>query len=151
MIKDSIKNFKSYVGICSAFDKALDLAIKMDENTPCGRVDVDDDLYYNVMTFIGKDKDDAVAETHNNYIDIQFILQGKEIIGYAPKERLVNTQEYDENKDIAFWQGGFEFMLLDTLDFGIYYPQDAHAPGIAVDDKPIKKVVFKIKLSVLGK
>ena len=72
------------------------------------------------------------------------VLSGKEKIGYCPIELASNTTVYDESKDNAFWQAEWEWNTLSEGDFGIYFPQDVHAPGVG--SGKIKKAVFKIKL-----
>lgn len=144
MIKDNIKNKVIYVGVSPLVKKALDIAMTLDSDTPNGHYEVCKGLFYNVIEFDGKDIDMAVGENHQRFADIQMVLSGKEKIGYSPLELACNTTEYDESKDIAFWQADWEWNTLGEGDFGIYFPQDVHAPGVG--SGKIKKAVFKIKL-----
>lgn len=144
MIKDSIKNKDIYLGVSPLVKKALEIAVTLDENTLCGHYEVCDGLFYNVMEFDGKNMDMAVGENHQRFADIQMVLWGKEYIGYCPLDRSENIAEYNSDKDIAFWKAKWEWNELNAGEFGIYFPQDVHAPGVG--SGRIKKAVFKIHL-----
>jgi len=59
------------------------------------------------------------------------------------------TTEYNPEKDIAFLGGEGDFVTLVKNSYGIFFPQDAHMPKVAVNNKPgkVKKVVMKIKIN----
>ena len=42
-----------------------------------------------------------VAEAHRKYLDIQYIVKGKEVVGYAPLEQCQLVDEFNEEKDIG--------------------------------------------------
>ena len=87
----------------------------------------------------------ALFEAHRKYIDIQFVISGEELQGYAPLSSLKIKDAYDLEKDIAFYNGDGSLFHLTPGSFAIYFPNDAHKPNLMID-KPaaLKKIVVKI-------
>ena len=89
-----------------------------------------------------KTKEEAKLETHNRFIDIQIPLSGVEVMGYTPREDLPEA-ECNADKDISFYHGLAEsFIPVKPGMFVIFFPQDAHAPGVTPDG--VKKVIVKV-------
>jgi len=86
----------------------------------------------------------AQLESHQRYIDLQYIIDGTEEIGWKSlKDGLVPTTEYDPKRDIRFYQNRPDCWLkLKAGTFAIFYPEDAHAPGVST--ATVRKVVVKI-------
>ena len=113
-----------------------------------------DNEYVNIQSYDTKDRKKCKYECHRKYIDIQFILEGEEIIEVFPVRGINETPVYDEDKDISF----FKFMgtgiknVLNKGDFLFVFPGQAHMPCVCVEHKAkVKKAVFKIPVSVLPK
>ena len=88
---------------------------------------------------------EAVLESHRKMIDIQIPLTGDETMGYSPLKELKPTP-YDETKDISFYKEcSGSFVTVKKGMFAIFFPQDAHAPGVT--PTALKKAVFKIPVS----
>ena len=87
-----------------ALRKALDFLRRPDiASLPDGRVDIDGDQVYALpQRYATILTDPPRFEHHRRYIDIQFIVTGDEVIGWAPAERMQVTEAYDPAKDIAF-------------------------------------------------
>ncbi len=114
------------------------------------RYDIDgNNLYAPVSEYLTKNEEDARYEAHQKYIDIQYVVSGKELIGIAPlsqkKEVLV---PYDATKDIEFLTVAKVVNYKATPDkFFIFFPEDAHRPGLKDgDNSPVRKVVVKVKV-----
>ncbi len=86
-------------------------------------------------------------EAHQQYIDIQIVLEGNECITWCPLSETCPITNYDTHKDITFLTGkGQRFVATQDLFF-IFFPEDAHQPGITFESpKYVKKAVFKIKI-----
>ncbi len=84
-------------------------------------------------------------EGHRKYIDIHYVVEGVERIGYALLEDMKVIHEYSEESDGFSAEGDGIFLTMKCGMFIILTPDDIHMPGIVVD-KPqlIKKVVMKI-------
>lgn len=114
-----------------------------------GRYDLGDDEFVNVMTYTNHTRAAGQYEAHINYVDIQCVLTGQELIEVAPLEELTVTQEYSKDSDCALYAGDVagEQYLMQPGRFCWVGPADAHMPGIALNDElsTVKKAVFKIK------
>ncbi len=143
MIKDSIKNIAKYRGISKNIDLAIDHIVA---NGYCvdyvegGRLD--DANYYNVCVFFGKEDYNPSFEAHLNYIDLQYVVEGKECFKYASPDTLTECLSYDQDKDIYFLDGEGEKVDVAEGEFVMFFPEDAHCGGKG--SKDIKKLVFKI-------
>ena len=49
-----------------------------------------------------------VAEAHRNYLDIQYIVKGKEVMGWADLADCLLVGEFNEAKDVGKYSGNFE-------------------------------------------
>jgi biofilm protein TabA len=90
-------------------------------------------------------KEDRSIEAHRKYIDIQFMIEGIEYLGYANKNTLQNSG-YDEEHDTEKLTGAMTFLPFHEGDFAVFFPQDAHMPGVkgSGSTKMVKKVVVKV-------
>jgi hypothetical protein len=58
------------------------------------RYDIDgDNLFAPVSEYMTKNEEDAKYEAHQKYIDIQYVVSGKELIGVAPISKRKDTIE----------------------------------------------------------
>lgn len=136
---DFFKNIDDKIAVC--MQKAKDF----DENTACGRYELTDDIYVNVMTYQPKPMSEMSIETHCRYADIQLILSGQEYMGYAPLDTLTPINEYDSAKDIRFWKGDVALLPMRKGEWALFMPDEPHAPSLSMNGGTVKKAVFKIK------
>ena len=121
-------------------------------NTPTGRYDICENIYANIEEYNTKSELDATLESHKRYVDIQFLLNGVERINYCSIDGLVELTNYSYQKDIVFYHRPkmeLNKLYLNSKNFAIFYPQDAHAPQITtmcLQDN-VKKVVVKIGIN----
>ena len=108
-----------------------------------GKYDLEDGIYIKVSDY--DTKDEPKYETHDKYVDIQYIISGEEDIEVADVLDFTPNTEYNEVKDITFGtaSGARKHMVPGT--FCILLPEDAHAPGLTGKEKcHVKKAVFKV-------
>ena len=117
------------------------------QNAAADRYDIDGDkVYAMVQEYNSKPKAEGFWESHRKYLDVQYVAAGAEHMGYAPTVRL-SPGEYQEENDFIEMAGDGEFFHLREGFFCILAPQDAHMPGMAIDQPaPVKKVVIKVLL-----
>jgi len=131
------------------FPKGLEAARASLENPPTdGRHDVDgDNIYIMVSTYTTNPiNEDRRFESHKDYIDVQLLLEGKEIIGFAPKSELTVTDPYRPDYELYGMVDEFDKVLLTNGKFAIIYPDEPHAPGLAAGEpNGVRKAVIKIK------
>ena len=147
MIIDNFENLKRYISVNKYFDKAFGYILSTDFSAlNAGRYEIDgDNIYANVDEY--ETKLVSKPEYHKKYIDIQFLVNGSEYIGYTSVENLLEKEEFNEDKDIGFGLGVVDFIKMKPKKFMILFPEDAHQPCMA-DGKPqkVKKVVVKVKV-----
>ena len=92
----------------------------------------------------GKKKEEARLEAHKKYIDIQFILDGVDTMGWRPLSHCASmVAPYDEKNDIVFFADKpLLWCPIHAGMFVIFFPGDAHAP--LVSDTEIHKVIVKV-------
>ena len=92
-----------------------------------------------------KTKEVARLEGHRVFIDIQYMVAGEELIGYAPRAHCAEISD-DVANDFQELQGTAEFQTLRPGCFAIYFPEDAHQPNIGTGaySGTIRKIVIKV-------
>ncbi|MEI6555257.1 MAG: YhcH/YjgK/YiaL family protein [Paludibacter sp.] len=146
MILDALKNAALYESVHPRFKKAFDFLLNTDlVALPLGKLELEgSDLFVNVVEIEGKSADEAKMETHNRYIDIQVPVTASETMGWIAVNQLKQTtQEYSPEKDVAFFADkATSFVNVQPYQFAIFFPEDAHQPGIAAGTH--KKVIVKV-------
>jgi biofilm protein TabA len=90
-------------------------------------------------------------EAHRAFWDLQLVLSGTELFGWAPLEDLLARSPFDESRDLGYLEGDGEFVTLSAGRFALVAPADAHMPGIAsARPSAVWKVVFKIPTGLMG-
>ena len=147
MIIDNLKNASNYYGVGQTIEKALRFLQETDFASVDSRKDYvldDKKLYAWCSKFAQKPLSEGRWETHRKYGDIHYILEGQQSFGYVYRGSLDNSEGYDEEKDLEFWQGEGNMITLNQGDFIIVFPDDGHMPDIVpVDGAMVKKVVVK--------
>ena len=86
-------------------------------------------------------------ESHNKFVDIQVMIEGEEKMGFAPLETMKVTEQYNEDKDVQILEGTGDYVTARPGSFTMFFPHDAHQPGIAIGQAcKVKKVVLKVKV-----
>jgi biofilm protein TabA len=151
MILDRIDNTRSHIGLHAGFARAFEiLADNTLSQKEDGKYAVDGEkIYYTIQRYTTKPLNEGKLEAHRKYIDIQFLLAGVELLGYAPLKGLTAAQEYNSQKDIAFFNTPKEItkVKLEPGLFCILFPDDAHLPCRQLaGPTDVRKVVIKIKI-----
>jgi YhcH/YjgK/YiaL family protein len=141
----------SYYKHKERWDKAFAFLKNSDlSNIELKRYDLDgNNLYAPLSEYMSKNEQDARYEAHKKYIDIQYVVSGKELIGIAPasmqKDILV---PYSEEKDVMFVTVSQINNFIATPDrFFIFFPDDLHRPGLKDGENlPVRKAVVKVKI-----
>lgn len=151
MIVDTLANADKYTSIHPLFAKAFEYIKSQNlAELEIGKTDVAEGLKAIVSDKAGMPAADSIAkfECHNNFIDIQLCIRGNETIGWKPRSTCQSQKgDYNAEKDVVFYSDAPDmyFNLTDS-QFAIFFPEDVHAPMIAVNDQPIKKLVMKVKI-----
>lgn len=146
MIVDHLSNAGRYAALGPRFKEAIDFLRTTDLNAlEPGRYPLAGDaLFVLVQGYHTKPQSEGFWEAHRRYIDLQFVVQGTERIGYAPLHRM-QLESYDEQRDLAVLKGEGDFLTLTDGCFMLLWPEDAHMPGLQAGQAgPVRKIVFKI-------
>lgn len=149
MIADKLQNCQLYYGCHKSFEPAFDFIKKaVAENLPAGKYEIDGkDLYASIQEF--ETKLVSKAEAHKNYIDIQFIVSGIEVMDFCDITKATPNTEYNAEKDVMFYTDSPKSgsCALEAGEYAIFFPHDVHKPGMCYDKPaPVKKIVVKIKV-----
>lgn len=148
MVFDRLKNADQYFPLGEGITKALQYLSQTDfTNLEPGKYEIDgENIFALVQTYNTKPFSAGKWEAHKKYIDIQYILSGKEKMGFTETTKVIIMEEYDEEKDYAIYKGEGNFLIADEGHFAIFFPSDVHMPGMAINiPKEVKKVVVKVK------
>ena len=116
---------------------------------PDGRTEIDGTKVYVLVQSYQTRAENAnpTFEAHQKYIDVQYLVSGKEIIGWAPLDRVSTTVPYDKEGDALLGKVSGEYTPVHMAagQLVVLYPSDAHAPGLA-DGEPnlAKKIIVKV-------
>ncbi len=151
MIIDDLSNISKYKLVHPNFEKAFEyLTTTNFESIAPGKYEIQGEAIFAMIVNdngVPMLESTAQFECHNKYIDIQYVFGGLETVGYKSRLTCVEPRgEYDDKKDVLFYEDAPDFFFkLYPGQFGIYFPDDVHAPMIG--DGNIKKVVMKIKVN----
>lgn len=152
MIFDNIKNCEMYYGLNKGFKAAFDFIKKAtEEDLPVGKYEINGtEVYGLVQEYTAKAPQDCKIEAHKNYIDIQYVVSGVEVITAFDIAKATPTSDYNPEKDIQFYEYNEKSAdcTVESGEYLILFPNDVHRPGMAVEGNavPVKKIVVKVKL-----
>ncbi|WP_144584120.1 YhcH/YjgK/YiaL family protein [Campylobacter coli] len=114
------------------------------------KIKLTEDIFALEQTYFTKNESHAFFESHRDYVDIQFIVSGKEKINFGDKDLFEIEKEYDESKDLIIYKKSnflTSSLLLNKNEIAIFYPEDVHMPGLSIaDDSYVIKTVIKCKI-----
>lgn len=148
MIIDQLRNAGSYYGLNDRITKGFQYLQHTDFlSLEAGKYEIDgDNVYAFVQHYDTKPRHEAVWEAHRLYLDLQFVVAGKEKIGYANVQNMKLIQTYNEIKDSSYYEGEGSFIVCPPGTFVLLFPEDVHLPRIWLEERrePVIKVVMKI-------
>ena len=149
MIVDSINNCGLYEKVNESFAKVFEVLKTLDENSEPGKIVIDEgNVWVNVQKIGERPPVSSMKfEEHRKFIDVHYIVHGKESFGYSNTDRLTVTIPYSDEKDIEFSEGEISKVYLSAGDFCVTYPHDAHIPSMEnLSDGVMTRAVAKIRV-----
>ena len=147
MIFDELENLAHYKGIHNHLDCAIDYLLTHDlSNYELGRYEINGDkVFFFVQENRLNQEENDEFEFHHRYLDLHFLLEGREIIQYG-YEQTELRKVYDAEKDIGFNTCNQVYpLVLDYRNFVAFLPEEAHHPnGFAGKGLTVKKCVVKV-------
>ncbi|HKN04363.1 MAG TPA: N-acetylneuraminate anomerase [Buttiauxella sp.] len=111
-----------------------------------------DTLFMNVMQFSTQPPSEKKAELHQEYIDIQVLLEGNEQISFGITGSARQCDEFHADEDYQLCSNieNPQTLTLRPGMFAVFMPNEPHKPGcVAALPEEIKKVVIKVHRSLL--
>lgn len=138
-----------YASISANLQKGFDFLTQPDLTSLAnGRHDIDgNEVFALVSEYDSKEHADCRLEAHRTYTDIQYIVSGREAIGYASLGAQKILVEFNAEKDIVFFTGDTTPLNMESGMFAVFFPQDVHRPCMQINGpEKVKKIVVKVKI-----
>ncbi len=156
MIFGSIKNLSTDRRVLpAALTRGLEYLRDTDfSKVEPGRVEIDGTaIYALIQEYQPAPREEKKPEAHRKYIDIQYVFQGSEIIGYGLESPAIEIAEDRlAEKDLLLYRPFPNEMdlILTPGTYVILFPQDVHRPGCLHQKAgQVKKVVVKVRMDLL--
>lgn len=141
---------RNFVEIKNKVSDALDYLLGLEVTaSDVGKHIVSPTFYYCIQNYATKPECECKLESHRKYVDIQIIVKGVEAMDIADISRLSLSEPYDVEKDVMFWNTPERMArtVLNTGDYIILYPENAHRGAIKVaDGQTVLKIVGKVQI-----
>jgi YhcH/YjgK/YiaL family protein len=147
MITDLLLRAETYVNLSPGIRQAFEFLRRPDLTVlPPGTYEIDGRrVFALVQEYQSKPADAGRWEAHRRYIDLQYVVSGRERFGFAAVGRMP-AAAYDDEKDIERPQGEGVFLDLRAGEFVLAWPGEVHMPGMAAGEPaPVRKIVVKIQ------
>ena len=147
MVADNIKNAGLYKGLGKRIETALNYLQETDfSKMEPGKYEIDgSSVFALVQEYETIPLESCSFEAHRKYLDIQYMAQGGENMGYAHIGQLKVSKEYNPAEDCLLLSGTGSNVLCPAGTFMIFGPEDAHMPRVAAGAPAfVKKVVVKV-------
>ncbi len=107
---------------------------------------IGEEVFASVTEAPSKNKEEVKWESHKNYVDLQYIIKGKEMIGVADTSKATITKPY--TVDVINYDAEGIYYTAEPGKFFLFFPNNAHRPLIKVEGYDVvKKIVIKIQIA----
>jgi len=110
------------------------------------------EIYAQVMDVETGDVSEKRPEVHEKYIDVQFLADGKEKLGFTPDMGEYEVDERFDDRDLIFYKSVENESFIEAVPgcFNIFFPADVHRPAVAFEKSmTIRKVVVKVSVALI--
>lgn len=149
MIIDKLSNSQIYATLNPRLQAGFEFLKNQDlAALEVGKHPIDgEQVFALVQHYNTKPVEEGKLETHRKCLDLQYVVSGRELMGWAPISGLQPLGSYSPENDIQFFAGQGNLILFEAGMFAIFFPEDAHMPGIAFEGpEPVKKIVIKVAI-----
>lgn len=145
MILDKIENYHKYEAMVKNLKNGIDF-IRISGELPVGRYEFEGGFAL-VQEGETSPRQEGQFETHRNYIDVQYMAKGSELLEWNALSQMTVTTPYQPERDIEFQKGEGVVMKITEGMFYIMFPEDAHKACCHDNDKTsYRKIVVKCKI-----
>ncbi|MFW2488910.1 YhcH/YjgK/YiaL family protein [Clostridium chromiireducens] len=149
MICENININRNYSSINKNFEKAFEYLRGQNlKELAVGKYEIEGEkIFAMIQEYTTEREEQKNWESHEKYIDIQLIVDGQEVMGFAPVSCLEIKEDFRMDKDLIFYNettNGANIKF-KSGDYAIFFPEDGHKPGCALNEcSKVKKVVVKV-------
>lgn len=107
------------------------------------------DMYMMVFDGVTKPVSELRAESHFQYTDIHYVVEGEERIGFAPNGMGFEVVQDLRDQDALLYERvpGEMMLQLKKGDFVVLFPGEVHRPWVCAEQcAPLRKLVVKLKI-----
>jgi biofilm protein TabA len=149
MIVTDLEHLSEQMAASPALAKVIDFLRQVRPETLTeGRVEISGDQAFALVQLYETRAGEPKFEAHRKYLDIQYVAEGEEIIGWAFIDRMAVDSAYNEAKDVCLGHvppADVTPVKLSAGQMAVLYPSDAHAPKLAAGaPMAVKKIVVKV-------
>ncbi len=149
MIYDIIDNLEIYAGISEDIRLGLEWLRDVNPDIEKGVHELSPRVKAIVSEYTTKEVNENGYEAHRDYIDIQYLISGREKICCLPLEYLREIKAYNKDIDAAFYEETdvmAQEMIIGNGYFAIFFPLDGHMPCLSLRNSGVvKKIVIKTR------
>ena len=110
------------------------------------------DIYVQVFDAETGPVQERRPESHENYLDVQFLVTGEEKLGFTPNTGTYEVAEHILERDLIFYKSveNEGFVYATPGCFTIFFPCDIHRPAVAASEPMVvRKVVVKVRTTLI--
>ena len=146
MIICPFKDLSRYAPVIPGLEEAVEAALKITDWS-AGNVALSGGNKILVQEMDTKSPEGKLCEAHREYLDVQYVVEGEEVVGWAPLEKLTLDGEFNTAKDKGMYAGSVDFFKIRTGYCYVAFPEDGHMPNLHLEEKQhLKKLVLKLKV-----
>ena len=142
MIFSSIKNGDSFEKYPAAIQTALEYLKSHDFAS----------MEPGVYEIQAEDVADRRPESHEKYLDVQFLVSGRERLGFTKNTGNYKVAEHIKERDLIFYESVEDEGYIESRPgcFCVFFPSDIHRPQvISGEAMNLRKVVVKVSVALL--
>ena len=148
MIADNIKNIERYIDLIPLFRKAEERICEL-SGVDNGKVEIEGNkLFACVQSVVTDEIENCPNENHRRYIDIHYVIKGRERIDYWKRSDSEVTKAFDVENDYELCSSpdNYSSVVLNEGDFALVYPGEVHRSKVCIEEpEPLHKIVFKLE------
>ncbi|WP_067516416.1 YhcH/YjgK/YiaL family protein [Endozoicomonas ascidiicola] len=148
MIFDHISNIEKYRNLPWLYGALEAMQPTNAESFIPGQIVIDEQtLFLNCNAYTSKPESECFFETHKDYIDVHFMIEGEEIIAHNDMSSLRESKPYIQDDDVSLYKGNIQTQfVLKAGWFVVFMPGEPHLVGLHTANKnvPVKKIVAKV-------
>ena len=103
------------------------------------------------QVYLTKPRPEGFFESHRQYIDVQLVVEGEEVMEVEDISRLQVAEAYDGERDLLKYAdtAAASVLRLRPGDVAVFFPADGHMPTLQVDGAAlVRKSVIKVPVAL---